>query len=43
MKGKPWSPELEKELSDLVAAKTSLSVIAEKLGKPVDAVRVKIR
>jgi len=42
-KGKPWSPELEKALSDLVAAKTSLAVIAKKLGKPEEAVRVKIR
>jgi hypothetical protein len=32
-KGKPWSPELEKDLRDLIAAKTSLSVIAKKLGK----------
>ena len=42
-KGKPWSSELEKELSDLVAVKTSLAVIAKKLGKPEEAVRVKIR
>jgi hypothetical protein len=42
-KGKPWSPELEKELIDLVEAKTSLSVIATKLGKPEEAVRIKIR
>ncbi len=42
-KGKPWSPELEKELKDLVAAKTSLAVIAKKLDKPEEAVRVKIR
>jgi hypothetical protein len=33
-KGKPWSSELEKELCGLVAAKTSLAVIAKKLGKP---------
>jgi hypothetical protein len=43
VKGKPWSPELEKELTDLVAAKTSLFVIAKKLGKPEEAVRQKIR
>lgn len=43
MKGKPWSPELEKELTDLVAVKTSLFVIAKKLGKPEEAVRQKIR
>jgi len=42
-KGKPWSPELEKELSNLVNAKTSLAAIAKKLGKPEEAVRVKIR
>ena len=42
-KGKLWSPELEKALRDLVAAKTSLGVIAKKLGKPVEAVRVKVR
>jgi hypothetical protein len=42
-KGKPWSLELEKELRDLVDANTSLSVIAEKLGKPEEAVRIKIR
>ena len=43
MKGKPWSLELEKELTDLVAANTSLNVIAKKLGKPKEAVRQKIR
>jgi hypothetical protein len=43
VKGKPWSPELEKELTDLVAVKTSLFVIAKKLGKPEEAVRQKIR
>jgi hypothetical protein len=43
MKGKPWSLELEKELTDLVAANTSLNVIAKKLGKPEEAVRQKIR
>ena len=42
MEGKPWSPELEKELTDLVAAKTSLFAIAKKLGKPEEAVRLKI-
>jgi hypothetical protein len=41
--GKPWSPELERELRDLVAANTSLAVISKKLGKPEEAVRVKIR
>jgi hypothetical protein len=43
VKGKPWSLELEKELTDLVAANTSLNVIAKKLGKPEEAVRQKIR
>lgn len=42
-KGKPWSPEQEKTLIDLVEAKTSLAAIAKKLGKPPEAVRVKIR
>jgi hypothetical protein len=42
-KGKPWSSELEKELCSLVNAKTSLAAIAIKLGKPEEAVRVKIR
>lgn len=42
-KGKPWSPELEKELCSLVNAKTSIVAIAKKLGKPEEAVRVKIR
>ena len=31
-KGKPWSHELEKELIELVGTKTSLAVIAKKLG-----------
>jgi hypothetical protein len=43
VKGKPWSTELEKELKDLVEAKTSLKVIAAKLDKPEEAVRQKIR
>ena len=42
-KGKPWSLVLEKELSGLVAAKTSLSVIAKKLDMSEEAVRQKIR
>jgi hypothetical protein len=42
-KGKPWSIELVKELRNLVEAKTSLTVIAEKLGKPEEAVRIKVR
>ncbi len=43
MKGKPWSLEEEKQLKDLVAAKTSLPVIAKNLNKPEEAVRQKIR
>ena len=43
VKGKPWSNELEKQLKDLVEAKTSITVIAAKLGKPEEAVRQKIR
>ena len=43
VEGKPWSPELEKELTDIVDAKTSLFAIAKKLGKPEEAVRQKIR
>ncbi|MCW4024940.1 MAG: hypothetical protein NWF01_07900 [Candidatus Bathyarchaeota archaeon] len=42
-KGKPWSPEQEKQLKDLVDAKASLAVIAKKLGKPEEAVRQKMR
>jgi len=42
-KGKPWSHELEKELIELVGTKTSLAVIAKKLGKPEEAVRIKVR
>jgi DNA-binding Lrp family transcriptional regulator len=42
-KGKPWSIELEKQLRDLVEAKTSLSAISKLLGKPEEAVRQKIR
>lgn len=42
-KGKPWTPEEEKQLNGLVAAKTPLSVIAKSLGKPEDAVRQKVR
>ena len=43
MKGLPWSIELEKELKDLVEAKTSITIIATKLNKPEEAVRQKIR
>jgi hypothetical protein len=43
VKGLPWSIELEKELKDLVEAKTSITIIATKLNKPEEAVRQKIR
>ncbi len=38
MKGKPWSAEREKQLRELVEAKISLKVIAEKFGLSSDAV-----
>ena len=43
LKGKPWSSEEEKQLRDLLAAKTPLVVIAKGLGKPDGAVCQKIR
>ncbi len=43
MKGKPWEPQQEKQLKELVIAKTPLAVIAKQLGKPEEAVRQKIR
>jgi hypothetical protein len=43
VKGKPWEPEQEKRLKELVNAKTPLTVIAKSLGKPEEAVRQKIR
>ncbi len=41
MKGKPWTLEQEKQLKQLVEAKTSLKVIAAKLGLSSDAVQKK--
>ena len=41
-KGKPWTSEQEKALCDLVAAKTSLAVIAEAFGKTQNAIRQKM-
>jgi hypothetical protein len=40
-KGKPWSAEKEKQLRELVEAKTPLSGIAKVLGKSEEAVRQK--
>ena len=34
VEGKPWTSEQEKQLKDLVEAKTTLAVIAQILGKP---------
>jgi hypothetical protein len=42
MKGKPWTCEQEKQLRDLVTAKSSIDVIASKLEKSPEAVRKKI-
>jgi hypothetical protein len=42
-KGKPWSIEEESALKQLVTAGHPLDTIAEKLGKPDEAVRQKIR
>jgi hypothetical protein len=41
MKGKPWTPEAEKQLRDFVEAKTPLSTIAIKMGLSQDAVQKK--
>ena len=41
--GKPWSIEEESALKQLVTAGHPLDTIAEKLGKPGEAVRQKIR
>lgn len=43
LKGKSWLLEEEKLLRELVKADKSLPVIAEALGKSLEAVRVKIR
>lgn len=42
-KGKPWTTEEEKQLRDLVEARHPLPVIVEKLKKPQEAIRQKIR
>ena len=43
MKGKPWTVEEEKQLKDLVAAKTPLKVIAKLLHKRTTAVAMKLQ
>jgi DNA repair ATPase RecN len=43
LKGKPWTVEEEKQLKDLVAAKTPLHVIAQLLHKRKGAVEIKCR
>jgi hypothetical protein len=43
MKGKMWTPEQEKQLKKLVEEKASLPVIAETLGKSLEAVRSKAK
>jgi hypothetical protein len=41
-KGKPWSPEEEKQLRDLIEGGNRLGVIVSKLGKTREAVRQKM-
>lgn len=41
MKGKPWPPEKEKQLRELVAAKTPLKVLAAQMGLSEDAIQKK--
>ena len=43
MRGKPWSVEEEKQLKALVDAKTSIEVVAAKLGRRPDAVMIKCK
>ena len=43
MKGKPWSSEEEQQLRDLINAKTSVDVIAVKLGRQPDAIVMKCK
>jgi len=42
MKGKPWTPDQEKELRRLVEVKDSLDIIGAKLNKSPEAIRKKI-
>ena len=41
MKGKPWGPEQEKQLRELVESETPLDVVAVNLGLSVGAVKKK--
>ncbi len=41
-KGKPWSPEHEKQLRELVRAGKSIKTISEALGKTETAIRQKM-
>ena len=41
MKGKPWGPEQEKQLRELVESETPLDVVAINLGLSVGAVKKK--
>lgn len=43
MTGKSWSPEQETQLKQLVEEKASIAIIADSLGKSLDAVRCKIK
>jgi ribonucleotide monophosphatase NagD (HAD superfamily) len=43
LRGKSWLPGEEKRLRELIGDKKPLTVIAETLGKSMEAVRVKIR
>jgi hypothetical protein len=43
VKGKPWTVEEEKQLKDLVAAKTPVNVIAQLLHKREGAIAQKLR
>ena len=43
MRGKQWTAEEEKQLEELVAARKSVGVIAESLGKSSESVRVKVK
>jgi hypothetical protein len=41
-RGKTWTNEEEKLLRKMLGSGTSINIIAEKLGRQVDAVRMKI-
>ena len=41
-RGKPWTFEEEKQLSKMLGNGTSIEIVADKLGRKVDAVRMKI-